>query len=674
LFPAIDVSEYTSWAEVDAWAQRLFALPSPAAPEVLAQVAAFKAKNLKDEALLTEVLRFVQDDVRYFSVSLGESSHRPKPPQQTLAERVGDCKDKTTLLNALLRELGFDAKAALVSVQRNKGVVDYLPTHDIFDHVISRVALNGKVWFLDSTITNQGLSLDTRGQVPYGAALVVGAGVAPQPVPQGLAAADRLEFEQQWDLTQPGQPAKLTTVLRARGLQAEGWRSSTGGAGAEAVSKALAGSFARMLPGLKTSGAPEIVDDRSTNQFELRQRFELPDFGTYNRGAIDTEYLAVDMLDVLSGPADTQRRTPFWVNQPRLVESRITVDGPAPFSINTPAPIEVVHKQFRYSVRLDVQGSKASFVRRYERREDEVPAADLATWREKVLHARQSTSGRLRLPLISNDTLMPELQAVDRRLRSARGWRNDNLQDILARNEFGRVIDTRALARVPAGSTVATKALVSRAQANNLLGDFAAGQNDATLALANLPEDAEALDARAVALLGLGKPEDALATFARITPQARSAATASWMGAVQLHLGRPAEAEPLLRDAVAGGAGEGREWALVWLYLAAERQGGRGTAAIADQVSGTDATRMPGAVLRFMVGGVTREELLRLASASATMERLNLAEAQFYIGQKLLAQGQAAEAQRWFTRTVETQATPYREVTFAKLELARAGR
>jgi tetratricopeptide (TPR) repeat protein len=177
-----------------------------------------------------------------------------------------------------------------------------------------------------------------------------------------------------------------------------------------------------------------------------------------------------------------------------------------------------------------------------------------------------------------------------------------------------------------------------------------------------------------VALLGMGKAEDALATFARITPQTRSAATAQWMGSVQLHLGKPAEAEPLLRDAIANGAGEGREWAVVWLYLAAERQGGRGEAAVAEYVQASDAKRLPGAVLSFLVGKLSREDLLKQAAANPQMERFNLAEAQFYIGQKLLAQGKASEAQSWFQRTVDTQATPYREVTFAKLELARAGR
>jgi lipoprotein NlpI len=297
---------------------------------------------------------------------------------------------------------------------------------------------------------------------------------------------------------------------------------------------------------------------------------------------------------------------------------------------------------------------------------------ELESWRENILRARQSTFGRLRLPLLDTEAVLPELQKVERRLRGARGWRNDALHEILMRNEFGRIIDTHALARVPDDSQLAARVLVSRAEANNLLADFASGRADADRALAIKPDDADALDVRAVAQLGEAKPEEALATFARISPQARSAVTASWMGQVQVYLGRPAEAELLLREAVKNGAGTDREFALIWLYLAAERQGGRGQAAIAEHVQGTDAKKLTGAILRFLVGSLDRDALLKQASAEVNMERLNLAEANFFIGQRLLAQGQADEALQWFRRTLDTQATPYREVTFARLELQRA--
>ncbi|KPF47906.1 hypothetical protein IP80_13060 [beta proteobacterium AAP65] len=674
IYPAIDISEYASWSEVDAWAQRLFTLPSPTPPAVAAKAEALKATGLKDEALISEALRFVQDEVRYLSVSLGESSHRPKPPQQTLAELLGDCKDKTVLLNALLRELGFDAQAALVSVQRNRGVRDYLPSHEIFDHVITRVAHQGRVWFLDATVNGQGLQMESRAQFPYGAALVVGAGSELQTVPEPPTAVNRLQFEQRWDLREIGRPAQLAFTMRAIGLPAERWRAGQAQAGVQALSQALGGSFARMLPGLKTLGEPEVVDDRQANRWQFTQRFEVPEFGQYNRGAIEAEFGAMELLDVLSGPSETQRRTPFLVDQTQLVESRIDIQTPVALKSSVPAPLEIVERQFRFSARLELQGQTASFVRRYERRDDQVLPTELSAWREKILQARQGSFGRLRLPLLEDPAIVPELEKIERRLRNARGVRNDTLQGLIARHEFGRAIDTQVLQKTAEGSPLAQRVRVSRAISHNMVGDHAMALADADALLAQRPDDAEALDARGVALAGAGRAEEALASFARITPAARPASAASWMGSLQFTLGRPAEAEKLLREAVANGTGEGREFALLWLYLAAEAQGGRGAAAVDEHIEATDPQKLPGALLRFLLGRIDRAALLKQASAKPEMERLNLAEAHFFIGQKLLLQGQRDEAMRAFQRCLDTGATPYRELSFARMALQGAAR
>jgi lipoprotein NlpI len=485
---------------------------------------------------------------------------------------------------------------------------------------------------------------------------------------------NRLQFEQRWDLREPGRPAQLAFTMRAIGLPAERWRAGQAQAGVQALSQALGGSFARLLPGLKTVGEPEVVDDRQANRWQFTQRFEVAEFGQYNRGYLEAEFGAMELLDLLTGPSETQRRTPFLVDQPRLVESRIEIQVPVALSSSVPAPLEIVERQFRFSARLEMQGRTAGFVRRYERRDDQVLPTELNTWREKILQARQGSFGRLRMPLLEDKAIVPELEKVERRVRTARGARNDTLQGLLLRNEFSRVIDGQVLQKTPAGSPLAQRVLVSRAISHNLLGDFALALADADAVLALRPDDAEALDARGVALAGAGRAEEALASFARITPAARPAGAASWMGSLHFMLGRPAEAEKLLREAVANGTGEGREFALLWLYMAAEAQGGRGAAAVDEHVEATDPQKLPGALLRFLLGRIDRAALLKQSTASPEMERLNLAEAHFFIGQKLLLQGQREEAMRAFQRSLDTGATPYRELSFARMALQGAAR
>jgi tetratricopeptide (TPR) repeat protein len=668
-YPAVFFSEYANWAEVETWAKRLFATPPGPNAGLAARLSTLRASGLAGEALAAETLRFVQDEVRYFSVSLGESSHRPKPPERTLADRVGDCKDKVVLLNALLTELGFEAKPALVSMARNRGLAEFLPSHEEFDHVITRLDLNGATYYLDATVSGQGTTLAARGYFPYGRALVVGAGTELQVVAEPAQALNRLEFEQRWDFSKPGMPVRLKTVMRAEGLIAERFRAVIAMGGDSRLAEALAGAHTRLAPGLKADGPPAVADDRQANRLELTQSFEHPYLGQYASGGLDVEFTAIELFDALNGPPEARRRTPFLLDQPRTVESRIVVTGPRPFAFRPPPPNDLSDRHFHHGLRVEVAGPVVTFLRRVERRKDEVQPPDLESFRESLLKARQLSGGRLRLPLVDTQPLVPQFEQIDRRLRAARGFRADALHGMLARNEAARVLDTEVLRQIDAKSPLAVQVLATRAQTNNLLGDFAAGLSDADAALASDAASEPALEARAVALTGAGRVESALATFARLENTGRRAMAVKWMGALELLRGRPAEAEKLLRVAVDTSGGEDRDFAVLWLYLAAEQQAGRGKAAVAQYIDQADPKKLVGALLHHMDGRLDRDAVLQIARERADMERLNLAEASFYFGQQAFARGQRDEALRWFTRAVETGAVPYREVTFARMQI-----
>jgi tetratricopeptide (TPR) repeat protein len=673
VYPAIEITEYRSWAEVDAWAGRLFAQPAQRHPAVVERAAAFRAGGLSGAALASEVLRFVQDEVRYFSVSLGESSHRPRPPERTLAERLGDCKDKAVLLVALLQELGFDARPALVSTMRTRALGSYLPSHDLFDHVIVRLELDGRSHYLDATLSSQGTSFATRGVLPFGAALVVGAGDAIQPITLPADALDALEFEQRWDLSRPGRPTTLVTVLRASGLAAERWRNLLAMAGEERVADAIAGVHTRLHPGLKPSVKTQLRDDRARNVLELTQRFEAPDFGHYGNGGLEADFIAIELADQLVGPAEPHRHTPFHFDGVRSATSRIVVTAPRPPAMQAPPGRELGGRHFRLSTRVEVNGAQVGTVRRFERRSDEVLPGDLEAFRDQVLKARQQLGGRLRLALVDMARLAPEFDRIESRVRSEQGGRADTLTNILLRNEASRLLAARSLEVVEPGSRLAARILAVRAEAGNLLGDFGSGLADAEAALAIAADNESAREARAVALLGLGRAEEALAVFLPLRETGRRIAASKWVGALHFALGRDAEAQAALREAIDGGSGDDRDFALLWLYLAAERQGGRGAAAVEPYLAGADTARLPGALLHHLAGRIDREAVLRVVRESPEMQRLNEAEFSFFIGQQHAARGQSDEALQWMRRTVETRASPYRELSFARLALQRAG-
>lgn len=124
----------SSWQDV----ARLSAgfLDPPAAPNatVAAQARALVTECATQAEQIETLAHFVRDKIRYVAVEIGAGSYTPRPAAETLRNGYGDCKDKTTLLRALLSALGIPSRAALVSVTRH--VVETLPSPVQFDHCI----------------------------------------------------------------------------------------------------------------------------------------------------------------------------------------------------------------------------------------------------------------------------------------------------------------------------------------------------------------------------------------------------------------------------------------------------------------------------------------------------------------------------------------------------------
>ncbi len=675
VWPSVQISEYGGWDEVAHWADELFANAEPLGGELSARVQAWRARGLPPEQLIGEVIETVQDEVRYFSASLGESSHRPKAPTRTYAERLGDCKDKVALLNALLQQLGFDARPALVSLQRHRGLADYLPGHDQFDHVITRLEHDGKVWWIDATMAKQGRRLLSRGHPSYGFALVAapqGGALARVELPAG--ATDTVEFDQRWDVADLTRAARFTSVIRSRGLTAEGWRNAVEAGGTQRLAENIAGTWARVLPGIRMVDGPQVRDDRDANQFEFELRFEMPGFGSYERGTLTVEAPALELLDTLIGPREARREMPWLNDQPRQVRQRISVVAPRKFQSRPPAPQDIGDKHFNLASRMDVSGNVFTLTLTYTRKLDEVLPADVAAYRDRVQAARRIGGTTLRLPLLDADALQGIFTDIEQRTQRVHGNTSDALREIIVRQELESALATETLRVAGEASPLAGAVLHKRAIAHNMLNQFDATLHDVDRALPLAPPQlAELHYARGLALLSLGRADEAVAAMRQVKEPTNRAFVAKGLGNALYYQGRYAEAEAAFREAVGDSAGEDRDFALIWLFLSAERQGGaKGRLALVPYVDQVDAARWPGAVIHFLAGRTSQDELLREARKDKQMERLNLSEAWFYVGQQLLLAGDADGARRMFQRTVEIGALPYREHAFAQIELKRA--
>jgi transglutaminase-like putative cysteine protease len=151
----VEYSSFSDWQGISRLFAPLFANASTfransSLKQEVARIAAAHAKPLDRAAA---ALKMVQQDVRYIYVGLNGGNLTPAGADETWQRRYGDCKAKTALLLALLRELGVEAEAVLVNNGgADDGLDERLPSPRMFDHVLVRARIDGKSYWLDGTL------------------------------------------------------------------------------------------------------------------------------------------------------------------------------------------------------------------------------------------------------------------------------------------------------------------------------------------------------------------------------------------------------------------------------------------------------------------------------------------------------------------------------------------
>lgn len=147
---------------------------------------------------LTQVVRFVQDNIRYRAESNGIHTHTPKRVSETLRRRTGDCKDKSALLVVLLQRMGIDARLALVNTQLKDDVTQLNPSAYWFNHMVIQFDFEGTTFTVDPTLQKQGGSILTQTQPDFRICLpITHSGAELTPVPRE---SDLLLFEKRHEI------------------------------------------------------------------------------------------------------------------------------------------------------------------------------------------------------------------------------------------------------------------------------------------------------------------------------------------------------------------------------------------------------------------------------------------------------------------------------------------
>lgn len=151
----LQLSQFADWSDVSTLMAPLYAKASTldANSPLKSEISKIKAASPDPRIRSAMALQFAQDQVRYLFLGMNNGGYVPAPADLTWTRRFGDCKGKTALLLALLQGLNIEAAPTLVATVAGDGLDERLPMLGVFDHVMVRAVIDGKVYWLDGTRT-----------------------------------------------------------------------------------------------------------------------------------------------------------------------------------------------------------------------------------------------------------------------------------------------------------------------------------------------------------------------------------------------------------------------------------------------------------------------------------------------------------------------------------------
>jgi tetratricopeptide (TPR) repeat protein len=357
----LQVTAFRDWAEISAQFAPHYARAATLAADspLRAKIAEIAASTSDPGARAMAALRLVQDEVRYFAVTIGDSGYLPATADETWTRRYGDCKGKTALLLALLRELGIDAEPVLVNSALGDALPDRLPQLGMFDHVIVRATIGGRPYWLDGTrIGNRQLEALASSRFGWGLPLRA-AGTGLERLPFAPAAEPVVETRIIYD----GSHGLLGEVAFSGSVIMRGEYAATMRA---ALTMAGETEFTRQAREWVPGGDDQGIDiaheaDERLGTFTLRfsGRHRMEWSGSAQSRAVTFGFAREPMTwsPQFARPGDRESSVPFWVNGPGdsdYIETVILPDGGRGFTLTGEAIDQTIAGvRFRRTVTME---------------------------------------------------------------------------------------------------------------------------------------------------------------------------------------------------------------------------------------------------------------------------------------------------------------------------------
>lgn len=346
-----EYSEYKTWGEVNLWAKDLYRFSDDNNQNTrnLAKDISEKHNDVDEYALAS--LSYVQNQIRYLGLEFGVNSHLPRKPDLVIENQYGDCKDKSVLLQKLLKEKQITSYPALVSTSFREGVETRLPSPGAFDHVINLVEVNGEIYWLDGTRTYQAGSLSTLGEDDYGYALVVGHpkknlmrmysdGIEP----------DVITYDESISSTDFDEDVIYTVDTTYTGNVAEFKRYQFENISAADIQKKYLDMYRYYYSDIYEYKNMEYSDNKADNVFVTKEFYKIPKYWDKNSDFVTSSINILSFTDILREPEVRERETDFFLRKPIRIKHSYRLQYPEEVLLNLDGEdVNKIHDSFEFN-------------------------------------------------------------------------------------------------------------------------------------------------------------------------------------------------------------------------------------------------------------------------------------------------------------------------------------
>lgn len=278
----IECSEYTNWQEVSDWIANINPIlpinPNSSLGKYVDKL--WKEAKGNTNAFLDAATKFVQNDIRYMGVEVGEYSHRANNPEKVFQQRYGDCKDKSVLLASMLQSKGIQAYLVLANTTVDTGLGDRLPSPLHFNHMIVETNIDGRSQIIDPTISNQGGGIKDRYLPYYGQVLSTS---RPKEL-LGLSkvANRKIKIVETYKM-EAGYKAQLLVETIYEGGSADEIRNYFKSTAKNQIQKSYLDYYTRLYPKTEKKENLRFEDNVAHNVFKVFESYSISELGTLDK-------------------------------------------------------------------------------------------------------------------------------------------------------------------------------------------------------------------------------------------------------------------------------------------------------------------------------------------------------------------------------------------------------